>query len=206
VLHYSAAFLPCLDIAIGCSLLKSASEFFLIGWCIEQNDLQQHFLQSHDTVWYQYLLRHAGQLWLNHPHSYGYQVLLALENHLQRIAHFDECVKEAVNLFLKCFLSCKTLPWFWKFLGCSGSAPDKYCSSNCFCNLANSGPDNIHFLNAVAFSVSPIQLPEPFTWAFSCSCAWSTGITENFLLIFDRTQWHCFSNSSLIGMGKHYCL
>jgi len=82
------------------------------------------------------------------------------------MAHFDECVKEAVNLLLKCFLGCS---WFWKFRGCSRSAPDKYCSSNCFYNLANSGPDNINCLNAAAFSVSPIQPPEPFIYTFSCS-------------------------------------
>ena len=36
-------------------------------------------------------------------------------------------------------------------------------------SLANSGSDNIQRLNAIGFSVKPMQPPEPFTLEFSCS-------------------------------------
>ena len=78
--------------------------------------------------------------------------------------------------------------WCWNFVGIPASSSGRYSPSNCLTSLANSGPEIIHRLKAVGFSVYPTAPPEPLTILFSCSCVWSKGIEENLFMVLESTQ------------------
>ena len=65
-----------------------------------------------------------------------------------------------------------------------------------------SGPADIHLFRTAGFSVRPMSPPDPFTISLFCSCDWSRGMIENFLLVFVNTQY--FLNTSLISHGRTF--
>ena len=144
------------------------------------------------------------QLWLIHQRNLDYRDTRSEKSAKKGFPIFLMMLERLVTCLWKVFCVDRPCSWFRKFWGLSGSLSEKYWLSNCFRSLDSSGPDSIQRLKATGFSVRPIQSPEPFTLRFSCSCAWSNGIPENVLAVFEITQLPWISNSSLIGRGKDF--
>ena len=75
----------------------------------------------------------------------------------------------------------------WDFAWCSGPGHWEK-PSNSWIMRDISGPATIHLLRAAAFSVRPTAPPSPLTRAFNCSCAWSSAIPENDLVVLCATN------------------
>lgn len=64
---------------------------------------------------------------------------------------------------------------------------------------AISGPETIHRLNAIGFSVRPTAPPSPFTHALFCSWAWSIAIVENLLGVFFTVKFPLLNSINTFG-------